>query len=230
MAEERTPLNAPGPFYVARDQCITCMAPEAEAPSLMAFDEERSSCYFRRQPETADETYRAIRAVWVSCCGAVRYGGTDPAVVRRLVNLGLEGQVDEPAEVPRRRVVRDRATFRYVERTSARELAAEVGRRMRAAFSYGTVSDPEVAPDWASIVWTWAPGHPGATMKLVFRAAADDAGHWVVYLGDPSHPGAPSVATSVDDALRATERVDDVRWYTPDEWDGARHTWSPLPI
>lgn len=60
--------------YVLKNSCITCGAPEAEAPDLMAFDERETSCYFRRQPIISDETYRAIRAVRVSCCEAVRYG------------------------------------------------------------------------------------------------------------------------------------------------------------
>ena len=84
MAEEYTPKNAPGPFVVLKDRCITCGAPEAEAPDLMAHDEEANSCYFRRQPTTAEETARAIRAVQVSCCEAVVYRGGDPDVLRRI--------------------------------------------------------------------------------------------------------------------------------------------------
>jgi hypothetical protein len=64
--KEATPSNAPGDFYVAKDECITCGAPEAEAPDLMAFDESENSCYFRRQPSTPTELDQAVRAVWVS--------------------------------------------------------------------------------------------------------------------------------------------------------------------
>jgi len=84
MSEEYAPKNAPGPFAVLKDHCITCGAPEAEAPDLMAHDDEANSCYFRRQPMTSDETDRAIRAVQVSCCKAVVYRGTDPEIVRRI--------------------------------------------------------------------------------------------------------------------------------------------------
>jgi hypothetical protein len=84
MAEEYTPKNAPGPFVVLKEQCITCGAPEAEAPDLMAHDEEANSCYFRRQPATAAETASAIRAVQVSCCEAVVYRGEDADVLRRI--------------------------------------------------------------------------------------------------------------------------------------------------
>ena len=85
----RTPSNVPGPFYVAMDQCITCMAPEGEAPDLMAFDAVAESCYFKRQPVTPDEIDRAIRAVGVACCGALGYAGNDPIVLARFRALGV---------------------------------------------------------------------------------------------------------------------------------------------
>ena len=84
MTEEFTPKNARGPFVVVKDQCITCGAPEAEAPDLMSHDDEANSCYFHRQPATPEETERAIRAVQVSCCGAVVYRGQDPEILRRV--------------------------------------------------------------------------------------------------------------------------------------------------
>lgn len=84
MAEKYTPKNVSGPFVVLKDHCIACGAPEAEAPDLMAHDDEANSCYFRRQPTTPEETDAAIRASQVSCCGAVVYRGTDPAILRRI--------------------------------------------------------------------------------------------------------------------------------------------------
>ena len=84
MTDQRSPKNVQGPFYVVKDACISCRAPEAEARGLMLYDEEQSSCFFERQPTTPEEEDRAIRAVWASCCGAVRYGGTDSKVVARL--------------------------------------------------------------------------------------------------------------------------------------------------
>ena len=63
------------------------MAPEAEAPDLMAFDEVHGSCYFRRQPVTPAEIERACRAVEVACCDAVQYEGDDPQILPRLHEL-----------------------------------------------------------------------------------------------------------------------------------------------
>jgi hypothetical protein len=87
------PLNAPGDFYVEHQMCIACQAPEHEAPELISHDES-NHCYFRRQPSTADELAHAIWAVAVGCCGAVRYGGRDPAVIARLTELHAREECD----------------------------------------------------------------------------------------------------------------------------------------
>ena len=232
MEEERTPKNAPGPFYVAKDQCITCMVPETEAPTLMAFDEEAPSCYFHRQPQSPDETYRAIRALWVSCCGALRYGGNDPDTLARLVNIGLSAQIDVPLEArpspgsgPRTAVV-----FGYQGASAgADSIAAEVGRQMIAAFSYGRVTTPIGSKAEASFMWTWAPTIAGAALKLTVRAVVPGS-RWVLLLADPRHPAAASVATSVDDALRDIKYVTDIKWYSGHDWASRPDQWSSLPI
>jgi hypothetical protein len=83
-----TPLNAPGPFYVGQDLCISCMAPQHEAPELMDYDESVGTCYFKRQPLTPVEIEHAIQAVYVACCDAVQYSGTDAAILARFRELG----------------------------------------------------------------------------------------------------------------------------------------------
>lgn len=84
MSPRRFHLNVAGPFYVEDGSCITCGAPEAEAPGLMGSVDEEGHCYFKRQPETEEEVEQAINAVRVSCCRGVRYGGDDPEIIRRL--------------------------------------------------------------------------------------------------------------------------------------------------
>jgi hypothetical protein len=84
------PLNAPGDFYVEAGLCLACTAPEHEAPSLMGHEEGDYHCYFKRQPQTPQETEMAIRAVIVGCCGAVRYGGRDPKIIEKLIAAGSD--------------------------------------------------------------------------------------------------------------------------------------------
>jgi hypothetical protein len=46
------------------------------------------------QPESAEELDRAIKAVGVSCCGAYRYAGVDPAVKEKLRLAGEDAAID----------------------------------------------------------------------------------------------------------------------------------------
>lgn len=90
----RHPLNVPGDFYVEKDACTLCGAPEAEAQGLIGNSDE--GCYFLRQPRTEEEIEHAINAVAVSCVSAVRYGGTDQKIIKRLHDLGSGSECDNP--------------------------------------------------------------------------------------------------------------------------------------
>ena len=85
MEHQPDPRNAPGDFYVGADECIRCGAPEHEAPDLIRMDD--GGCYFFRQPVTSEEHRQATRAIWVSCCDAVRYKGNDPQILREVARL-----------------------------------------------------------------------------------------------------------------------------------------------
>ncbi len=94
-------MNVPGPFYVTAGECIACCLPEAEAPDLIGFRDDGDEqydfgCFFKRQPETPEELERAFIAMRVNCIDTLRYGGTDSAILRRLQELGMEGQCDHP--------------------------------------------------------------------------------------------------------------------------------------
>lgn len=85
--EEETPArfekNVPGDFYTT-GECMACDAPESEAPDLLApLEGDNYDTYFIKQPETAE---RACRALEVCCVAALRYGGTNPEIIRRLGN------------------------------------------------------------------------------------------------------------------------------------------------
>lgn len=92
---ERYPENSEGDFYVENQVCITCGAPEAEAPDLIEHSKfEYGHCFFKKQPQTPDELDRAISALAVSCISGIRYGGKDKIILKRLFKLGLEAECD----------------------------------------------------------------------------------------------------------------------------------------
>jgi hypothetical protein len=91
---QRFPKNVAGPFYTLGDQredgtwcgqCLSCDIPEHEAPTLLApLSDENGDTYFVRQPETEEEVEQACLAIEVCCVEALRYGGRDPKILRRL--------------------------------------------------------------------------------------------------------------------------------------------------
>ncbi len=90
------PQNAEGPFYVENGECITCGAPHAVAPDLMGWNEDHSHCFFRKQPSTPGEVDRAIQAIGMSCCGALRYRGDDEDICKRLRLSHSGDSIDRP--------------------------------------------------------------------------------------------------------------------------------------
>lgn len=89
MSNEKPPRfekNVPGDFYTTGD-CLACDAPESEARDLLApLEKENYDTYFVKQPETPEEVERACRALEVCCVAALRYGGKNPQIIRRLGN------------------------------------------------------------------------------------------------------------------------------------------------
>jgi hypothetical protein len=88
--EQETPIrfekNVAGDFYTT-GECLACDAPESEARDLLApLENDNFDTYFVKQPETAEEIERACRALEVCCVAALRYGGTNPEIIRRLGN------------------------------------------------------------------------------------------------------------------------------------------------
>jgi len=95
------PENAPGDFYVQKDECIICRAPESVAPDLIGFYEDPSGvgapshCYFKKQPQTIDEINRAVQAVEANCCGSYRYAGSSRDIKEKLKKAHCESAIDK---------------------------------------------------------------------------------------------------------------------------------------
>ena len=108
---QRVPENSPGDFYVEAGLCTSCCLVHAEAPDLLNDPaQDFRECYFRRQPRTPAEVGRAIDAICISEMCALRYAGTDPAIIRALNERGSGDQCDQlPEEDVIRAPIRRRA-------------------------------------------------------------------------------------------------------------------------
>lgn len=86
MTADRFYKNIAGDFYTT-GECLSCDLPEREAPSCLAqHDVNNGDTYFIKQPETPEEVESICWAAYVCCNDAIRYGGTDPSIIRQMGN------------------------------------------------------------------------------------------------------------------------------------------------
>lgn len=95
---EREEKAVPGPFYVAKDQCIICEFPPSISPRCIRMNDalcnSEKYCHVFKQPETEEELDSMVAAMRDSCVKAIRYCGTDPKILKRLSSLGLRDLCD----------------------------------------------------------------------------------------------------------------------------------------
>lgn len=224
----RTPSNVEGPFYVEADQCIGCCAPRAEAPELIGFDEAHGGCYFAHQPTDAESTYRAISAVCVSCVRALRYGGSDPDILRRLARLELTAQCDV-AVAPVRAEALTIVTFADTGEHSCPDVARKVATALASVAPYDRVTPATslAGNDVMVFGWTWGPHRLGTNVTV--QRAEDGLHRWRATLRRQDVPSIPWLGASIDDALRTLPEFTGRRWYSEGEWHGQRH-WETYPL
>jgi len=86
MRHNRLKKNAPGDFYTT-GECLACGLPEPECPECLApLTDENYDTYFTKQPETPKEIEAACSAALSCCVNAIRYGGSNPEIIKRLGN------------------------------------------------------------------------------------------------------------------------------------------------
>ena len=80
-----------------------CSLPRETAPANVQYHKRPCTacpmsltehCVVTRQPQTSEELNRMIDVVAGSCAEQYRYCGTDPEVVRRLIEAGCKKQCD----------------------------------------------------------------------------------------------------------------------------------------
>lgn len=193
--------NVPGPFYTTGD-CLACDAPEHEAPDLLApLSYCNSDTYFVRQPSTPDEVERACRALEVCCVAALRYGGTDPNIIRRLGNdPDYCDRLLPGGPVPRPNWLMEHSTSSKADERKE-ETACEdhssgdwhdgfplVEETRTDGWCYGAVTEfnePECHPNGCESGSGYVETPDGSRIGLVW-ATGDFAAEWVHPLGDES--------------------------------------------
>lgn len=224
MNRTRHPQNASGPFYVEEGCCTMCGVPETYAPEMFGAD-ARPHCFVKSQPVSEVAIDRAIRVMWMSELGCVRYGGSDPRIIGRLAELGEASLCDEPAPpgaAPRRR---DHAAIA----TTDANLRALTADQLGALLTSHLQAKPE-SP------YRFRPGHCSTSVCDICISWFEDVFHlirisvsdrddvrWLIH-----HAGPVGLSFAIHDWL-AGEGDWSVRWLTEAEWaknePGRRLPW-----
>lgn len=156
---ERYPLNQ-GDFYAENGSCTACGAPQAEAPNLIEHAKEDNHCYFRRQPVTETDIDQAIAAMMVSCVDALRYGGTDEKIIRRLYENGMAELCDHKPQQIYSVVIRNRVNFTYTG--TLQEVVEAFKTYLLQISKYLIITDEATDPDGGfRFIQRWYTNIPG---------------------------------------------------------------------
>ena len=108
---KRHPKNIDGPFYSLTDgdlndkenchsSCLDCDLPQGEARKLIKpLEGQDGDTYFIKQPETPEEVISAIHSTELCCFQAIRYGGDDPNIIKRMDSDLCDFYINEYGEV-----------------------------------------------------------------------------------------------------------------------------------
>jgi len=211
------PSNAPGPFYVEEGCCIACAVPHQIAPDLFGWTEGDTHCFVRRQPADPAETDAMVRALWSGEVDCIRYRGADPALLKRIAELGSADLCDVQPGRTRLRV-RDRVVFR--SRLGETDRAAGLADRFEA--SLRAKDRPfQFRPRrrWrpAKVIFSWDAeifrrGH----FHSVSFAEAGGGGRFEARL-DFWSGAKQGLGLIVHDWLTGPEGAEDVRWFSANE-------------
>jgi len=214
---ERYPKNVEGPFYVENGECIACGALEIEADGLMSHD-DTSHCFFSRQPISPDEVDSAIRATCASCCGAIRYGGNDPAILTRFAEFGeaerCDKQLSRVIEMKHRHIAR----FKY---SGSPELDGKDDSVTRTIIDYLASSirgnnseckDFQYGIEKAAFKFFWALSLKGSQHSILISIVRVGSDEWSLHITENDH-AARWTAVHLDKILRQNAGFRSIRWF-----------------
>jgi hypothetical protein len=214
------PSNVAGPFYVVDGECMGCGAPESEAGAMMSHDGS-GHCFFISQPCTPDQVNSAIRALWSSCCNAVRYSGSDSSILTRIGQLGLASTCDEKANKPLSKIVRNCVSFTYGDERDSVEsnIRRIIIFIMDSQFihSGGRCSGIEYGRRSGSFLFHW--GTSDLQFSIRFHVAAISERRWLARI-EENQPATLGMAMSLDTSLQSSDLFGDIRWFTEAELGG----------
>ena len=181
--------------------------------------DDSGHCFFARQPSNSNEIDAAIRAVWSSCCEAVRYGGRDSTILTRFANLGELSRCDiRPSPEPPI-VVRDCARFEFRSPNgdaSARSELKEIMNFIADSMSNQYARNFGFRYWWSSGSFRHEWGPRPFKNSIRFHLRNEGKGRWLLRTSE-NECARIGMAITIDNALRKSNLFQGIRWLSEDE-------------
>jgi hypothetical protein len=206
-------LPAQGDFYNDGD-CLVCGAPHAEAPTLIAYAPD-GRCYFKQQPQNEGELDQAISALWVSCISAIRYRGTDEAVLKRLHENGLADCCDYRPKQEYPLLIRDSVCFDF--EGSINELADLLIAKVKFTDSSAYTFGDKIAQfhtderDSFSFVHVWYDAANAVTYGVKRKQAT--AYELIISIAPAFETSIIGTAARLHDSIKTDDRFRNIEWF-----------------
>ena len=194
--------------------------------------DDSAHCFFARQPVTSEEVNAAIRATWTSCCQSLRYGGDNPAILARFIELGepqlCDIQLDGDAQVIRRNAARFVYSPTSEDSLQEKQRIRTLIESLSKAFSnsYCDCREFKFRSDCASFKYFWGAAKKKArTNSIKVRVCRETSDGWMLNL-DENIVAERGTAIQIDEILRKHPNIRSIRWFDSDD---PLHTERPRP-
>ena len=205
------------------------MAPHAQAPTLMGFDELDEHCFVQKQPQTDEEIYRAIRAVRSAEVKCLRYKGHDPDILRRLDEIGEVEACDYPLPTTSGPILRDHVTFASTFADEPWHVATALREyilSLNSEYVKYEVTHLERDGNAVAFAYSWFEDH---YYTINVERGERLTSRWLVHHSPIWEVGSVGVSLMIDDWLSRDPRFSSCRWYTSEAWDEGDDDWQERP-
>ncbi len=244
--------SAPGDFYVQlleTDKGHVCCwaggAPYLSAPQFCRYEkvDEKDYCFVHKQPETDFEIYRMIQAAFYSEFECLRYAGTNPNILQRFSEIGLASVCDVDKNKSDS-VLRNLCLAKFSHQIKLLELGELLSSFLLDNGGYKDskkVTQIEVlSEDEIRFQYTWTAGEWRKKFKnyedpiyhqIILKVVEDTDNQLMMFHSmDEKRIGGVGLTLNLDGFLRELEGVEDIRWYSEEEWnDGEPTFWRSTP-
>jgi hypothetical protein len=197
--------------------------------------DSHGQCFFARQPANPEETTEAIEGTWASCCGALRYGGTDSEILVRMAELGLAEQCDFRLKDEPKCRARNCVSFEFEGGTKTAACGKEITTYVadsieKSGGGDGKVKSLLVSSSGGSFVYEW--GHvlsePCCAMFTVeFQSKKR---RWAIQISREDGHQTTAFAIRIHKALVEDIRFRSIQWFTDDERKNGTNVGHLLPL